>query len=319
MQENQPPTQQKLTAPRLIIIGPLGFRKGDSALACVYVASSGVGTITLRRFCCLSGTANGGREGSTTLRGAEVMFYGKEGYRDVVANAVFSSIDKEIKAAVEKVVVEFGITSIASEAFEKCVNLKEVILPDSLVTIRDSAFQSRGVVSIQIPDSVTQIEADVFHDCKNLASVKLPSNLESIGFLAFASCASLTGLELPDSLTTIGSKAFIYTGILELTYPKNLTNLDYGTLDSSKVKNVTVSAGAVMSNNIGECLELTDITFLGDHSVDEVSAVLGELARGAERSKTTMTVHADSGSVAEGWTNKNIADQGWQYVKFAAN
>lgn len=251
--------------------------------------------------------------------------------KSLIGDLVFSSDIHEIKAAIEKIVVEWGITILDKYAFAYTTNLKEVSLPDSLVTIGEDAFSGSGLTSIEIPDSVTQINASAFSHCENLSSVKLSSNLDYIGQSAFSGCTSLTSIEIPDSVTYIYATAFAGTGLTECTLPKGLNNLGNDIFYECPIKSITVPEGAVLANgDFGDCWELTDITFHGDHGMSEIDTALVPLtrdfenrqkylAKSGEGTPHVLTVHADAGSTVEGWTNKNISEQGWQYIQFAAN
>ncbi|MBE5750450.1 MAG: leucine-rich repeat domain-containing protein [Clostridiales bacterium] len=78
------------------------------------------------------------------------------------------------------------VTSIASYAFNCCVSL----------------------TSIQIPNSVTNIGYGAFFNCSSLTSIEIPNGVTSIGDSAFVYCSSLISIEIPNSLTSIGDNAF---------------------------------------------------------------------------------------------------------------
>jgi hypothetical protein len=85
------------------------------------------------------------------------------------------------------------------------------IIPSSVITIGDSAFQEcRNLTSIIIPSSVTSIGDHAFEVCTSVTSITFEPNslLASIGFGAFQGCGSLTSITIPASVTTIGGYAF---------------------------------------------------------------------------------------------------------------
>ena len=80
---------------------------------------------------------------------------------------------------------------------------------DGPITVGDSQFYySPDLISIKIPDCVTEIGESAFCDCSALESVTLPETITSIGASAFASCIALQEIVLPDSVTEIGDWAF---------------------------------------------------------------------------------------------------------------
>ena len=63
------------------------------------------------------------------------------------------------------------------------------------------------IKSIILSHGLTEIEEDVFYDCRNLETVVLPETVTKIGPLAFAE-SGLNSIILPDGLAEIGKDAF---------------------------------------------------------------------------------------------------------------
>ncbi len=113
-----------------------------------------------------------------------------------------------ISEAVNKVVIEDGVTSIGCYAFANFAKLTEVT----------------------IPDSVTRLEMDAFQNCKSLKSVAIPENVYYIGYEVFYGCESLTEIKLPDGVTRIWGSVF--AGCTNLVkFEVNETNPNYCTID----------------------------------------------------------------------------------------
>jgi hypothetical protein len=70
---------------------------------------------------------------------------------NISANAVFSC------RGLRSVFVGNGITDISSYMLASCVNLTNVTLPESVTNIGDGAFESDGLISVAIPNSVVNI------------------------------------------------------------------------------------------------------------------------------------------------------------------
>lgn len=66
---------------------------------------------------------------------------------------------------------------------------------------------NRNLVSITVPDSVTEIGEYAFAHCNNLSSIDLSKNTEKIGKYAFYYCRP-TSITIPFSVETIGEGAF---------------------------------------------------------------------------------------------------------------
>lgn len=232
----------------------------------------------------------------TCSGGGEVLAKEDTGWIKVVQNATFSTSSSEAKAAVEKVVVERGITSLGADAFMDTRNLKEVSLPDTLTRIEGHAFSGSGLVSVAIPDSVTEI-----------------------GFKAFVSCKNLTSVEIPNGVTKIGDYAFSGTGLTELTLPDSLTELGDSIIDSTQITRIEIPAGVEeLSHSFGFCRALTEIILHNDIPLEQIERVLSPSMRTARDNGIPLTVYAPGGGVVEGWMNKQIAGD-FPNCKFVAN
>ena len=91
---------------------------------------------------------------------------------------------------VKSVVLEEGIRTIQSNAFDNC-KAEQFILPSTLKTIGVSAFQFSNIQSINIPEGVKTINKLCFYDCLELKSVKIPSSVIKISDSAFSHCQDL--------------------------------------------------------------------------------------------------------------------------------
>ena len=91
---------------------------------------------------------------------------------------------------------EYTVIGLDSKSFQSAKNLQFIKLPDTLTTIGESAFATSdggtpGLVSIDIPDSVSYIGSGAFSGCVNLEKVKLPRDLTEIVNTVFINCGKL--------------------------------------------------------------------------------------------------------------------------------
>ena len=102
-------------------------------------------------------------------------------------------------------VTEIGDKAFYNESHKAKKSLTKVTIPDSVVTIGDSAFAfNSALTSVKIPGSVKTIGANAFEGCVKLAKAELNEGLETIGDAAFYGCDHLPSLTLPASVKKIG-------------------------------------------------------------------------------------------------------------------
>ncbi|MBP5713472.1 MAG: leucine-rich repeat domain-containing protein [Prevotella sp.] len=109
----------------------------------------------------------------------------------------------------------YEVSSIGENAFRNCAKLSSVVLPSTLVWIKDNAFNGCiNLNSISIPYGVTQLGNNVFANCNTLSNVSLPNSLTTLGIGTFANCISIASIEIPESITTLEGENF--SGCLSL-------------------------------------------------------------------------------------------------------
>lgn len=97
---------------------------------------------------------------------------------------------------------------------ENNVEIKEVVVPDSITLIPDYAFARCGsLLSIKLGNATTRIGDYAFLSCTSLTSMTLPDCVMSIGMETFENCSSLETINFPKSLISVGSAAFYRTGL----------------------------------------------------------------------------------------------------------
>lgn len=77
-------------------------------------------------------------------------------------------------------------------------------------------FRNRSLVTVKLPESMTELGENIFDDCKALRGVKVPEGVSHIDGLAFSGCNILEKLNFPETLTSVGDNAFRSCLSLEL-------------------------------------------------------------------------------------------------------
>ena len=107
------------------------------------------------------------------------------------------------------IVIPNSVTKIGERAFGYCTGLTSVVIPNSVTKIGERAFgYCTGLTSVVIPNSVTKIGWGAFEDCKGLASIVIGNSVREISWRAFEGCKSLTSVVIPNSVAEIGDDAF---------------------------------------------------------------------------------------------------------------
>jgi hypothetical protein len=141
------------------------------------------------------------------------------------------------------VILSPNIKNIRDEAFDDCYcNMTSIVIPNSVTSIGDRAFDRCSLPSIILPDSVTTIGGAAFHDC-SMTSITLGNSVESIGHYAFRDCSKLKSIVIPDSVTYIGNGAFYNCGSLEsIIMPDSITSFGNDVIRGcSSLKSLTLS------------------------------------------------------------------------------
>ena len=166
-------------------------------------------------------TAKGDVGIPTEIVGVPVRWIGKGAFTDHSTTSISVTIPEGV--------------GISAEAFNSCIGLRSVKLPEDLSGIPDDAFQGcENLVSVTIPKNVQTISTYAFIDCKRLQNVTFEdgSKLSEIGHSAFASCASLTSVTIPDGVYRIGIAAYMgCTSLQSVTLPSSVESLGEGTFE----------------------------------------------------------------------------------------
>ena len=156
----------------------------------------------------------------TTIGGS--AFYECDGLTNVelpnslttIAGSAFAYCD-----GLTSIEIPSSVTSISYNTFQNCSNL-ETIIVESGNTVYDSRNNCNAIIETAnnnllagckntiIPNTVTSIGENAFHNCNSLTSIEIPNSVTSINNGAFEYCGNLTSIEIPNSVTYIGSFAF---------------------------------------------------------------------------------------------------------------
>lgn len=187
----------------------------------------------------------------------------------------------------EKVIIKSNeLTEIQDDTFFKCSSLKEFSIPETVISLGKAAFYytpnlsslkipvgvtkigsqcfaASGIVSLDIPDAVTELPGAMFSGCSNLKSIKLPSNLTSLSKSMFSGCTALESITIPDGITSIPSSCFYNCySLAEIDFPPYLSFIgDDSFIRCKALKSVHIPEGVtiIYSQAFFDCA-ITDLT-----------------------------------------------------------
>ncbi len=126
---------------------------------------------------------------------------------------------------VTKVIIEDGVTSIGTEAFNNCTDLESVEIADSVTSIGALAFRyCDSLKNVVLPKQLKEVADYTFYCCCNLETITIPSTVTKIGAYAFNGCSDL-------SLVNFGGTAYQYAMIDIGQYDKSIVKAGVHTSD----------------------------------------------------------------------------------------
>jgi hypothetical protein len=79
---------------------------------------------------------------------------------------------------------------------------------------------------ITVPQGVTKINSEAFHDCSKITKIILPGSVRSIGKRAFIGCDGLTSINIPNRVKKIKEGSFrACSSLTDVKLPNNLTRI----------------------------------------------------------------------------------------------
>ena len=190
-----------------------------------------------------------------------------------------------------------GLTRIPDNMFRSADKLVEIMLPQGITSIEEGAFMQSGLSEIVMPDSLTEIGDSAFYMCTGLTSVIIPNGVTTIGKEAFKKCSSLKTMTIPASVAVIGSYAVTGDNEIEgfeVTYKGTIAQ--WKTL---REKFTNLGTKSTLSNAIVRC---TDGIFC---TVDNVPSVISALSEGTHTLTVTDDTLVDSDYTATGEAIRN--------------
>ena len=102
-----------------------------------------------------------------------------------------------------------GVISIENHAFDKCLLLKSVTIPNTCSYLGNSAFADCiSLENVRLSSSLTELNNFTFSGCTALEEVEIPTSVIAVGENVFYNCESLESITLPSSVESVGGALF---------------------------------------------------------------------------------------------------------------
>ena len=180
---------------------------------------------------------------------------------------------------------------IGCNAFTKCKNLTEIVIPDSVTSIGNYAFEAcSSLTEIVIPNSVTSIGEYAFYGCSGLTSIVIPDSVTSIGNSAFYNCSSLTEITLPFVGASKDNTTNTHFGYI---FGASSYSNNYSYVPTSLKKVTITSATSIGGDAFYDCRSLTEIV------IPDGVTTIGDYAF---RYCSSLTIYCEAESQPSGWS-----------------
>ncbi len=170
------------------------------------------------------------------------------------------------------------VVTIADMAFENCMQIKKIVLPETLKTIGFFAFADcKKLSEIRIPKNVENLASTTFVGCSALKKITVDSG-NSV-FYSDGNCVIETARKLlkvgiqtsvipcNENVTTIAENAFgDCIGLSEIVIPSNITKIQsmaFGGCSSLQKITLSNSIAYIGDSTFADCKALKEIVFQG--------------------------------------------------------
>ena len=180
------------------------------------------------------------------------------------------------------------ITDIPSSAFADCIELTDIIISSSVVSIGDAAFSGTGLTSLILPRSVAIISNSSFEKCSSLGYIVIPDSVYTGGIAASTfprcygygfgtsgvsyprgvhveicvPCSGSAPIVIPSSVTSLSPNSFAHCATSSVVIPDSVTIVPQYFCAGSQVSAIVIpgSITSIADHAFSGCASLTSIS-----------------------------------------------------------
>ena len=219
----------------------------------------------------------------------------------------------ENKVNLKKIILPNTIKYIDNFAFAGCTALEYIDLPNSLESMQKDVFSGSGIRTLDLTDTALKTFACV--DCPNLESVKLPKNLWLLDPYCLKNTPKLKSITLPDSLDYIGLNNFVGSSIESIKIPKKVYYIGESAFENTVINSVEFEEGTKLEtidkfafkgcNNLKSIVIPASVTTIGAYAFSGCTNLTSVTFEEGSKLETLDTSFYDSG-VTEFTIPKNV-------------
>lgn len=161
-----------------------------------------------------------------------------------------------------------ALTSIGSRAFAETSALSSFTFPQTLTAVGEESFTGSGIVTANLPQSVTYLGAGAFADCTKLVYAQVPAAIQAVRERTFRNCTELKNVSIPEGIRYIGAAAFQNDVSLQtVDFAQSLLTICDNAFEGSGVGEGLVLPPALRtigSRAFAGCMRLTSLTITAD-------------------------------------------------------
>ena len=107
--------------------------------------------------------------------------------------------------------IEYNVTSIEDNCFSGFTNLISIYIPNTITDIGIQAFKNcTSLLSVTIPKTITTISDNTFEGCSSLSSILIPNTVTTFGNSVFKNCSGLSTITfLHETAPQFGTNGFL--------------------------------------------------------------------------------------------------------------